>query len=247
MVARLQTANPGEWVLKGGMALEVRLGDDARLTKDIDFGLRADVATAADVHDLVVGALLANQADDGFELSAAAPQLLGTDGTGHVTWRLSIAATLASRLFGGTRIDVSPRAYELVATEHLALPNSLAFADIPPVVAEVVDVNRHAAEKLHAMFRDFGDRENTRVRDLVDLVLMVEHDLISPHGLADPVVQVWSERDGADPPDRVPPLPSSWPPRYERMAAENELGVRSFTDAVAMIEHLWAEIRAVTR
>jgi len=25
-------------------------------------------------------------------------------------------------------------------------------------------------KKLHAMLRDFGDRENTRVRDLVDLV-----------------------------------------------------------------------------
>jgi len=33
IVSRLQTAEPGNWVLKGGMALEVRLRDDARLTK----------------------------------------------------------------------------------------------------------------------------------------------------------------------------------------------------------------------
>ncbi len=42
VVARLQAAEPGSWVLKGGMALEVRLRDEARLTKDIDLGLRGD-------------------------------------------------------------------------------------------------------------------------------------------------------------------------------------------------------------
>jgi hypothetical protein len=40
IVARLHAAEPGCWVLKGGMALEVRLRDDARLTKDVDLGLR---------------------------------------------------------------------------------------------------------------------------------------------------------------------------------------------------------------
>lgn len=47
VVARLQSAEPGRWVLKGGMALEVRLHDRARLTKDLDLGLRDEV-TAGD-------------------------------------------------------------------------------------------------------------------------------------------------------------------------------------------------------
>lgn len=34
---------PGQWVLIGGMALEVRLRDEARLTKDVDLGFRCDV------------------------------------------------------------------------------------------------------------------------------------------------------------------------------------------------------------
>ena len=33
IVSRLHAAEPGRWVLKGGMALEVRLRDDARLTR----------------------------------------------------------------------------------------------------------------------------------------------------------------------------------------------------------------------
>ncbi len=34
VVARLQGAEPGQWVVKGGMAMETRLGDRARLTKE---------------------------------------------------------------------------------------------------------------------------------------------------------------------------------------------------------------------
>jgi hypothetical protein len=52
----------------------------------------------------------------------------------------------------------------------------LAFAGVPAPVVEVIDAHRHAAEKFQAMLRDYGDRENSRVRDLVDLVVMIEHD-----------------------------------------------------------------------
>jgi len=38
IVARLHAAEPGRWVVKGGMALEVRLRDGARLTKDLKLG-----------------------------------------------------------------------------------------------------------------------------------------------------------------------------------------------------------------
>lgn len=36
LLARLQVAAPGTWVLKGGFALELRLGGAARTTRDID-------------------------------------------------------------------------------------------------------------------------------------------------------------------------------------------------------------------
>jgi hypothetical protein len=57
ILARLQTAEPGVWVLKGGMALEVRLGDRARVTKDIDVGLRDPVENLAHLHDRLIEAL----------------------------------------------------------------------------------------------------------------------------------------------------------------------------------------------
>lgn len=242
IVARLDTFEPERWVLKGGMALEVRLRDDARLTKDIDLGLRDEVPDAEDLHERLIDALTVDPDRDGFVLTAAPPVPLGEDSAGQPTWRAKITAHLADRLFGRIQLDISPRAYELDTTDRLALPNSLAFAGIPSPEVEIVDVHRHAAEKLHAMLRDFGDRENSRVRDLVDLVILIEHDLLTPDTLASAARKVWTERDGGDPPNMLGPLPESWPYRYERLAAEQDIHTQSFRDAVASVTRLWAEM-----
>ncbi|MCY4369647.1 MAG: hypothetical protein OXF41_09585 [bacterium] len=42
IVVRLDLAEPGTWVVKGGLALDVRLGSRARASMDLDLGLRED-------------------------------------------------------------------------------------------------------------------------------------------------------------------------------------------------------------
>ncbi len=243
IVARLQASAPGRWVLKGGMALEVRLGDEARLTKDLDLGLRAEIESGTALHELLIEALSVDREGDRFEFAAAAPQLLASDGAGHPTWRVSVAARLAGRNFGGIRLDVSPRPHELIETEEVVLPNTLDFAGIAATTIEMVDVNRHAAEKLHAMSRDFGDRENTRVRDLMDVVLLIEHGLLTTERLRACVREVWTERDRTDPPTELPAFPASWPMRYERLTTERSVGASDFPSARAQIVQLWSDLR----
>jgi hypothetical protein len=110
---------------------------------------------------------------------------------------------------------------------------------VPTIDVEIVDVNRHAAEKLHAMSREFGDRDNSRVRDLVDVVLLVEHEMLTPAAVADAVTLVWAEREHTAPPTRMPSLPGSWPTRYELAATEHGLATVTFPDAVALVNELW--------
>ncbi len=242
IVARLAHAEPGRWVLKGGMALEVRLRDQARLTKDIDLGLRDGVNEQAELHERLVEALAADPFNDRFVLVAGPVTELSPDGGGHTTWRSSVAAQLAGRPFGGVQIDVSPRAHELDLTDTVALPNSLAFADIEAPAVEIIDVNRHAAEKFHAMLRQFDDRENTRVRDLLDLVLLIENELLDRPALASAVRDVWQERDATARPKELAVLPASWPDRYERLAAEHDVTALTFPAAVALVTALWTDL-----
>lgn len=71
VIARMQTAEPGQWVLKGGMALEVRLRDDARLTKDVDLGLRDSVNSAPDLHERLIDILAVDHDHDHFIFTAS--------------------------------------------------------------------------------------------------------------------------------------------------------------------------------
>lgn len=244
VVARLQDAEPGRWVLKGGMALEVRLRDRARLTKDIDLGLRQMVDDEGELHERLVDALDADPYSDRFVFTVERPTRLMEDGAGSVTWRTAVDGRLAGRFFGRVKLDVSPRVHELDATDEVVLPNSLSFAGIEVPMIEIIDVNRHAAEKLHAMQRDFGDRENSRVRDLVDLVILHENGLLDPSRLSSAARRVWQEREGVEPPEALAAFPRSWPARYEGLASDYDLHAQTFPAAVAIAAQLWANISA---
>jgi hypothetical protein len=164
IIARIQAAEPGQWVLKGGMALEVRLRDDARLTKDVDLGLRDDVNSAPDLHERLIEILAIDLDHDYFIFTVGPPERLRDDSGGFPTWRAKVGAQLADKPFGRVQLDVSPRTHELHATDRLVIPSSLAFACVPAVEVEAIDIHRHAAEKFHGMLRDFGERETPSPR-----------------------------------------------------------------------------------
>lgn len=242
IIARVEQCEPGLWVLKGGMALEVRLRDDARLTKDVDLGLRSDIANGIELRDRLIEILGSDPHKDRFVFRAGEPMQLGEDGGGHFTWRVTVNANLADRSFGKIQLDISPRTHELSATDRILVHNSLEFAGVPATTAEVIDVDRHAAEKFHGMTRDFGDRENSRVRDLVDLVILIEHQLLNDAKLRAHIQSVWRERNNDDPPARLPAFPETWPNRYERLAEEHDLATSAFSDAALLVEELWRRL-----
>jgi hypothetical protein len=239
IIARIQAAEPGHWVLKGGMALEVRLRDDARLTKDVDLGLRDDIDSGPDLHERLVEILAVDHDHDYFDFRAGPPERLRDDGGGFPTWRARVGAHLADKPFGRIQLDVSPRSHELHVTDTLMVPNSLAFAGISGIEVEAVDVHRHAAEKFHGMLRVFEGRENSRIRDLVDLTILLEHGLLSPDRAAAAVRTVWRERNDAMPPYDLPPLPESWPDRYRRLVAGHAIDIPPYLAAVAHVTRLW--------
>jgi predicted nucleotidyltransferase component of viral defense system len=241
IVARLHNADPGLWVLKGGMALEVRLRDEARLTKDLDLGLRADVRGSNALRDRIIEALSVDADGDGFALSVSSMKRLMEDSEGRATWRANVAADLADKPFGRMQVDVSPRMHEIDVTDFIPLPNSLGFAGITTPTIEVVSLDRHIAEKFHGMLKQFPDRENTRVRDLVDLVLLHEHGLLDTRKAAVAIRAVWSER-GEVLPEALPSFPPSWPDRYLAMVAELDLAATTFEDAVTVVTGLWIEM-----
>ena len=152
------------WVLKGGFALEVRLGLQARATKDLDLAILDD-AGGAEVQDRLLDALDVD-ADDGLTFQVSAPRALAPDDAGNRGWKFTVTSYLGGKVFAPLRVDVVARSEEIagavgtIEVHSPILPERLSSTAMP-----AVDVAQHAAEPLHAMAPTYaGERPNRRAR-----------------------------------------------------------------------------------
>lgn len=228
------------WVLKGGFALEVRLGLQARATKDLDLATVDDL-DGAEVQDRLLDALDVD-ADDGLTFQVSAPRALTSDEVGNPGWKFTVASFLGGKVFASLRLDVVARSEEIAG--------AVGTIEVhPPILAErlsstampAVDVAQHAAEKFHAMARTYaGSRPSSRVKDLIDVVLLAEAGLLPHPDLPGRLQTVWQVRDGVPPPAQLPAFPASWPGDFAAMAAELDLAV-DYPTARSTAERLFAE------
>ncbi len=215
LLARLVAEAPGEWVLKGGFALELRLGSVARSTKDADFEWRLaeeDVievlldAAALDLGDRFTFAL--ERADDETDLPG-----------GGQRWR--VTATLAGRIFERAVIDVAFAAAPVHTPDPIATSNLLGFAGIDGVDVPTLGIEQHLAEKLHAYTRDYaGGRRSTRVKDLVDVVVIANTSLVDAAKLSEAIAVIFDRRAEYNVPAALPQPPAEWATPWRRIARD---------------------------
>lgn len=247
IAARLASDLTTGWILKGGTVMEFRLRGKARTTKDMDLAARPDGEPAIDgpaVRELLIDVLTVDEDGDGFQFQVSPPTELKADMAGRGGWRFSVESRLAGRIFATVRIDVVARGEEIALTERLPLPNFLGFAGTVPRDIEVVDRRQHFAEKLHAFTRDYGDRPNTRVKDLVDLVLLVESGLAPDASVVDAVRHVFAVRATHDVPTELPEPPPSWGRLYPELAMGLTDTPPCLAAAVGLVRGFWREASA---
>jgi len=168
LLARLLIAAPDRWLLKGGLALDYRLGNRARTTKDMDLGRQDD--TAAATADLMAAAL---DLGDYFRYVIEQTDVLSDlhDGTAV---RYRVHAELAGRTFEHVTVDIGFDAPTIYVVEFVRGHGLLDFADLESPLIPAIPLAYHVAEKVHAYTRSYSaeGRESTPVKDLVDLVLI---------------------------------------------------------------------------
>lgn len=234
ILARL--ALDDRWVLKGGFALEVRLGGAARSTRDLDLSTVAELP-AGGVQDVLDEALDRDVDDDGFTFTVSSARRIGAEQAGVGAWGVAVAAHLGGRVFQSVHIDVSTHPEEVRdGVERLTVVPCIDGAGLRPVSVLAVDVAQHAAEKYHALTRRYaGDRPSTRVKDLVDLVLLTEAGLLPDPRLAERLRHVHAVRDGATPPATIPDPPAAWRPEYTRLVGDLGLTTSDVDQAMALV------------
>ncbi len=178
-LARLVQVDPGAWLLKGGLVLQLRLSQHARTTKDMDLLSLIDQDGVSDI--LMNAASLDLQ--DWFSF-VVRPTATALPGPGHGGQRFFVTALVAGRLFERFHVDVGFDDPVIEPPEMLEMPPILAFAQIPPVMVPCYPWAQHVAEKVHAYIRPRTTGESTRAKDLVDILLIAEHMAIIDRSLS---------------------------------------------------------------
>ena len=213
LLARLP--HDGEWVLKGGFALQFRYGLRARPTRDVDLRTPRHPATALD--HLRRAAAAATATDNfSFEFGAVAQEMQGAPGG---SLRVRVVARVAGLELVAFHIDLSSGDALVDPPDLLRGSDLLQFAGIAPVEFPVYPVAQHLAEKLHAYTLP-RIQENTRVRDLVDLVIIAATERVEADRLSRSVEATFAVRGTHPIPERLAEPPASWEQPFTSIATE---------------------------
>ena len=239
-LARLFHSANTQWFLKGGYAMELRF-QVARTTKDLDFTVRTVSTQGGDV---VLGYLQETgrrDLNDFFSFRVGAP-MMDLDGAPYGGSRYPVEAAMAQRTFAKFHLDVGIGDVVIEPLEHVQTQDWLGFAAIPPISVPIIQREQQFAEKLHAYTLPRSGAVNSRVRDLVDMILLIHSGTLDTSSVAEAILRTFDRRATHPIPAVLEPPPTDWSMPYERLADECQLD-RSVADAFAELSRFCATLR----
>ncbi len=217
-LARLLAASSEGWVLKGGVALNLRWQRHARTTKDLDLARQDDEESATE-HLLSAATI---DLDDFFTFVVERTAKLEAMREGAAV-RYHLTAQLAGRKFDDVTVDVGFGDPWSPAPDTVPGTSLLTFAGIEPIEIPTVALEQHLAEKVHAYTRSYESGDTTRVKDLVDLVLAARFGRPHAGRFMKALTSIFGARATHPIPEDLPRPPADWVVAYRRLAVEVDL------------------------
>lgn len=242
LLARQFTRADPPWLLKGGYAMELRYRPKARTTRDVDLtvteagtgtlagrlaAIRDELQEAADID---LGDHLV------FRIGSPKGELPGAPLGGA---RFPVETLLAGRVYGRFHLDLGFGDAVVGTAEPLVGEDFLGFAGIAPGRVLAIPKPQQFAEKVHAYTYPWTDRSNTRVKDLVDLVLLIERGTLAPKAVAAALQATFATRHTHPLPARLPDPPEAWTGEFPAMATEAGLSTTDIKAAFGILIEYW--------
>jgi len=222
LLARLFREDAPPWVLKGGYALELRF-KSARSTIDIDL-------TVNSVTRVAEGSESANQVremlqerasvslDDWFEFLIG-PPMIDLAAAPYGGARYSIEARMDGRIFARFHLDVGIGDVVLQPLETTECRDWLGFAGIEKPRVRMISGEQQFAEKVHAYTLPRSS-QNSRVKDLVDLALLISDDRLDRARVANALHLTFARRETHALPPNLSAPPEDWQTSFRALAEE---------------------------
>ncbi len=244
LLARLFSSEEQSFFLKGGYAMELRL-KTARATKDIDLTSlkrlkgESDLLSAMILEELRT---LAHQDLGDFFVYRIGEAQLDLDNAPYGGARYSVTALLDGKVFVRFQLDVGADAV-VTQTETLRGTDWLGFCGISSPVFSMISIEQQFAEKLHAYTLPRLERPNTRVKDLVDMVLLAKMRSMDLEVLKEALRLVFKVRQTHPLPQKIDMPPKAWEVPYSELAKECAL-MLSLDEAFNEIAKVYSQIQA---
>ena len=232
VLERHEDAGAPRFIVKGGVALELRLRDRARATKDIDIVLRdprADLASSLEE-------ALTGEPYQGFSFRRKGQPLLLDNGAVN----MEFAVTYRGQPWTSISVDVARAEAGEADVEWVdAIALTDVFGVTGPAQLPCLPLRFHVAQKLHGMtLPPRPGKQNERFRDLVDLLLMDAMIAHADAALRAACELVFSTRNTHPWPPDLTVAPPHWALPFNALAQELELPETGLDAALATVRRL---------
>jgi len=233
----VQADDGPRFLIKGGTAMELRLGLGARTTRDVDLVFRGE---PQNMLDALEGAFATSYGEFSFRRKGPIEDIRDTGSR-----RLAIQVEFAGSSWQTLQLEVA----RPEAAEPELVPVAISIADFKldsPSVVACLSLRYQIAQKLHAATERPDDRENLRFWDLIDLILLREilsGDLVP---VREACVQTFVTRNThAWPPELE--VPDIWTDPYAAVIEEIDRVLPATVEAgAAVVRAFIAEIDTAT-
>jgi Nucleotidyl transferase AbiEii toxin, Type IV TA system len=242
LLARLFRAPDPPWLLKGGFAMDLRFRPQARTTKDVDLS----VALASGVFPVDFSGALRDRLQEAadvdlgdyltYRIGTPRQELTNAPRGGA---RYPCEAVLVGKTYAKFHIDVGCGDPLVGEPERVLGDDILSFAGIAPAVVLAISKPQQFAEKIHAYTFPWSGRLNTRTKDLVDLVLLIERGLPDGAGIRSALRATFAARGTHPLPSSLNPPPGAWAVDFPAMATEAGLSTTDHLEAFSILEAFW--------
>ena len=242
LLARVFHSKNDNWVVKGAYSLELRYKNTniSRVTKDIDFALRKMKTLdenktwdmLKDISNIDLG--------DWFLFEVLAPHKELTLPT-YGGWRFPVIAKIGNKEFKRFNIDVIVGDNFISGPEWVTGHELLSFAGIEPPQIAIIPLGKQFAEKIHA-YTNPQIANNSRVKDLVDLVIYIDQGLPKNKILKEEIANTFKIRKTHDIPKVLLKPADDWEKPYINLANEWGASKKTIKEAFEYLSGLWSKL-----
>jgi len=222
LLARICDEGSTSFVLKGGYAMELRMAT-ARATKDIDLTCQLS-SLSLDKEGILeeVRSRGRRPLEDYFSYEIGAARL-DLDGPPYGGERYPVTSFIDGRPFVRFQLDIGLD----ILTDEVEMVQAtdwLSYCGIDAPMVPMVSVEQQLAEKIHAYTLPRPQRDNTRVKDLIDFLLITNYRNVCFERMSHSLAKVFRVRDTHALPSELAPPPDGWERVFSSLASECGIG-----------------------